>query len=67
MMLPASGLLDLLNVMGNVLKIDSLGEYLMLFFVSSLLVLHVKIFKNWNTFQKSSPVYFVTNNESPSC
>ena len=67
MMLPASSSLDLLDMMGNVLKIDSLGEYLILFFVSSLLVLHVKIFKNWNTFQKSSPVYFVTNNESLSC
>lgn len=67
MMLPASSSLDLLDMMGNVLKIDSVGEYLILFFVSSLLVLHVKIFENWNTFQKSSPVYFVTNNESPSC
>ena len=67
MMLPASSSLDLLDMMGNVLKIDSLGEYLILFFVSSLLVLHVKIFENWNTIQKSSPVYFVTNNESLSC
>ena len=67
MMLPASSSLDLLDMMGNVLKIDSLGEYLILFFVSSLLVLHVKIFENWNTFQKPSPVYFVTNNESLSC
>ena len=46
MMLPASSSLDLLDMMGNVLKIDSLGEYLILFFVSSLLVLHVKIFEN---------------------